>query len=177
MPDYPNHAVLYRLVTPEESSEPTAEPLVFDRLEDAWRHAAERVLSAPADPGEGDRVTVARDLLGMDDSCVLYGWVVSRWAKTMRHNRVAHQLSPKWSNGITLTHRDALDDTWIKVSTCLVRDLLRYSDCAGVDAAVITEDQVWLGIVVACTHSGHVTFADGQFLELDGAKQISVYLT
>jgi hypothetical protein len=175
---FPDHVPLNRLIRPDETSEPRSiDVLVFDRMLDAWRHAAEQVLKSPDEPHlGGDRAEVARDLLDGEDYYVLHGWQVSRWAKTVRHPiTTMHQLSKKWANGITLRHHDAMDDTWSKVSSLLVNDLLTYTDFAGVDVAVIRDRQVILGIVVDCTPGGHITFADGEVIDLDQCEQISAH--
>jgi hypothetical protein len=176
---FPDHVVRYRLIAPEEvltAAADASDVLVFDRCEDAWKQAAYRTLSGPVETGQGeDRALVAKDLLDCDETGAMHAWCVARWAKTLQHPKTtAHRLNPAWlQEGITLTHHEGMDDTHVKVVTLLVNDLMP-GDFYGIDAAVVTQDWVWMGVIVSVTSTGELTFADGQTVNAIEADQITV---
>lgn len=175
---FPDHVPLYRVIAPGEvptAAAAASDVLVFDRCEDAWKHATYHTLAGPAETGQGDdRALVAKDLLGCDETGVMHAWVVARWARTVRHPKSsAHTLSPAWAqDGIVLTHHEGMDDTHAKVLTLLVNDLLP-DDFYGIDAAAVTQHGISVGVVVSIA-GGVITFADGESVNVVDVEQMWV---
>lgn len=172
---YADPEVRFRLIAPDEEMGPTAEPLVFDRVENAWRVAAQQVLSAPDEPADADRVTTARDLLDCNEVGVMWGWVVRRWAKTVTHAEIKNgHVSKDWRDGIQLQHASGLlEGTYTTTAVHLLQDLLTDGE---VDVVVAAGGDMTIGIAAECTPGGQVTFVDGHIVDLgDTSALIALY--
>lgn len=175
---YPDPPIRFRLTAPGEEVTPASEDvLVFDRPENAWKEAARRVLTAPDEPADGERVAVAAMLLDCDDAGTYHGWVVSRWAVTTTHAVVGgHSMSKNWTGALHLTGGGQLDGTFAMLGTTMIVDLIE-EDWFGVDLALSTpvngHAALVVGVAVSVTPGGTITFADGYQVEVDNCHAIA----